>query len=124
MNKKSLVTSCLIGFVFLAVITTFITKPNEEDFVQWLIENYNVKCKDVDCYELTESSETSKGNTFWYSDGNYDTSTGFLNMGMQTKRIYRNIENPNQSFSIEVKGFFGEFKEIEFHQNKVNIKKL
>jgi hypothetical protein len=126
LNKKWLAKIGLIGIVLFGVIAIFINKPNEDHFVQWLTENYDVNCKDVHCYELvlnTDSNETSEGITFVYADGYYDTSTGFLNLSTQTKRLYRNIEDPNQFFSIEVRGFFGDFKEIGFQQNKVSVSK-
>jgi hypothetical protein len=52
LNKKFLAKIGLIGIVLFGVIAIFINKPNEDHFVQWLTENYDVNCKDVDCYEL------------------------------------------------------------------------
>jgi hypothetical protein len=79
LNKKWLAKIGLIGIVLFGVIAIFINKLNEGHFVQWLTKNYDVNCKDVDCYELVlnTSHETSEGITFVYADGYYDTSTVF-----------------------------------------------
>jgi hypothetical protein len=113
--------SSLVVFLFLIFM---LNKPDEREFSQWLKENYDIRCHDADCYVIelkTEDGDPSERTKLWSSDGYYDTSTGFLNTGMQIKRVYRNPENPKQFFSIEAKGFFGEFEVLEFRQNNVSI---
>jgi hypothetical protein len=124
MNKKWLASLVAITLILAGIFVIFINKPNEDDFVQWLSKNYEVDCLDVQCDTLKlnkEGGEISAGSTYWNSDGYYDSSTSFLNMGVQTKRLYRNRDNPNQFFSIEAEGFWGDFREIEFLQNGVHV---
>jgi hypothetical protein len=121
MNKKWLTALSLSALLVACLTVIYINKPNEEDYVQWLSENYEVDCLDEMCYTVQLSGKGSTGGIFWNADGYYDSSTGFLNMGMQTKRLYRNRDNPNQFFSIEAKGFLGTIKEIEFQQNDVHV---
>jgi len=123
LNKKRYFLLGLLGFLCIMVIAIYVIKPNESEFVKWFQEKYDVQCEDADCYviKIENNSEASKGDKFWNAEGYYDTSTGFLAMGMQTKRLYKNVNDPNQFFSIEVKGFLGNFEVIQTRQNKVNI---
>ena len=123
MSKKGFILLGLFGFTCLVIILIFINKPNEEDFAKWFEDHFNVQCEDVKCYtiNLRDNSEDSVDNRFSFTDGYYDNSTGLLGMGMQTKRLYRSINDPNLFFSIEVKGFFGNFEVIDFSPNKVDI---
>lgn len=121
LNNKRYILFGLVGILCFMLI--YLNKPNERDFVNWFKESYNIHCEDADCYVVTinNTSEALKDFRFWSADGYYDHSTGFLSMGMQTKRLYRNVNDSNQFFSIEVKGFWGDFEVIEIKQNKVNI---
>lgn len=125
MSKKGFISLSLsLGFICLVIILIFINKPNEEDFAKWFEEHFNVQCEDVKCYTLKlNNSGDSVENRFSYTDGYFDNSTGFLALGMQTKRLYRSIHDRNLFFSIEVKGFFGNFEVIDFSPKKVDITK-
>jgi hypothetical protein len=121
-NKRVLI-SILFGAVILAAGAIYLNKPDRKDFVIWLEDTYEVTCMDPECskLKLNGTSNQKEENLFWDAEGYYDTSEGFLNSGMQMKRLYRNIDDFNQSFSVEVKGFFGEFTEMDFQQNKVTV---
>lgn len=120
--KKKYISFGLLGLLCIMILTIYMNKPNEDEFVKWFQEKYDVQCEDADCYVIEmENNETLKDNKFWHAEGYYDTSTGFLAMGMQTKRVYRNVDDPNQFFTIEVKGFVGNFEVLDIRQNKVNI---
>ncbi|MEL3974427.1 hypothetical protein AAEO50_19230 [Rossellomorea oryzaecorticis] len=124
MSKKWLAALSAIALILVGSVVIFINKPDEADFVRWLTDTYEVDCMDDQCYTLklsSEGGEASASSTYWNADGYYDSSTGFLNMGMQTKRLYRNRDNPDQFFSIEAEGFWGSFKEIKFVRNGVQV---
>ncbi|MGR3764065.1 hypothetical protein [Rossellomorea sp. NS-SX7] len=118
MNKKWLAVLCSLVVLAAGAAAMLINKPNEDDFVQWFSDNYEVDCLDDQCYTLQVASTD---NVYWNAEGYYDSSTGFLNMGMQIKRLYRHKEDPNQLFSIEAEGFWGNFKEIDFQPNDVEV---
>jgi hypothetical protein len=93
------------------------------DFVACFQEEYDIQCEDENCYVLyhLDKDDDSRHNTFWRAEGYYDNSTGFLGLGMETKRLYRNADDVNRFFSIEVKrSFLGDFEVIDTRQNKVN----
>ncbi|MFY3791286.1 hypothetical protein ACOQFO_06255 [Ureibacillus sp. MALMAid1270] len=123
MSKKGFISLGLLGFICIIIILIFINKPNEDDFAKWFEDHFNVQCEDDKCYtlKLSDNSGDSVKNRFSFTDGYYDNAEGFLGLGMQTKRLYRSINDRNLFFSIEVKGFFGNFEVIDFSPNKVDI---
>ncbi|MDX8363391.1 hypothetical protein [Cytobacillus sp. IB215316] len=125
MRKKRYIILGLF-VICIVVITIYMKKPNNSEFVKWFKESYNVRCEDADCYVINIGNqyEKTKDNRFYFAEGYYDNSIGLFAMAMQTKRVYRKVGESNQFFIIEVKGFFGNFKVLELRPNKVDISQL
>lgn len=117
MKKQIIIGLAIISAAF--IITIYFTIPNEDDFVQWFKENYNISCQDDACYQIefkNDSWEVSEVTKYWNEEGYYENFTGFFGMGMSIKRLYRKADDPSQYFSIEAKGFMGDFEVIETEQ--------
>ncbi|NBI31168.1 hypothetical protein ERL59_19735 [Chengkuizengella sp. YPA3-1-1] len=94
------------------VTSILINKPDEQDFVNWFENEYDITCFDTECakieMELNDKGE-SKTTILGRAESNY--SPGLFNLKLQ--RLYRGLDNKGDMFSIEVIGFFGNFKVIE-----------
>ncbi|MBO8173048.1 MAG: hypothetical protein H0Z33_14305 [Bacillaceae bacterium] len=127
MNKKRWISLGIFSLIIVIILAIFMTKPDESDFVQWFQEKYDLSCYDANCDRIVlkdKNGDTREDLTFWHFEGYYDHSAGFLGTKMQLKRLYRNVDHPNQSyFSIEVEGFLGDIKEIEFSEYHVDVLK-
>ncbi|KAA0547171.1 hypothetical protein FZW96_14465 [Bacillus sp. BGMRC 2118] len=84
MKKRRYLVYAIAGLFLFVTAISFMSKPNENDFVQWFERDYGVNCVGLD-----DSCTSVKidDKTFTHTDGYYDTSVGFLSMGMQTKRL-------------------------------------
>jgi|GEM_PF-2274634 len=121
--RRKYVFLSFIGVLCIIIVSIYISKPNEADFIHWFKDKYNLRCEDENCSVVSFKNKgvEFEGRRYWDADGYYDNSTNFLGMGMQIKKLYRSVSNPNEFFSIEVKGFMGNFEIIEIHQNGVNV---
>ncbi|MGP4072923.1 hypothetical protein ACTWQB_10255 [Piscibacillus sp. B03] len=115
----------LVGLAMIIVILIVIfnlTKPDENDFVQWFEDHYNISCEDEKCHIIILEST---GEKYVSGDFYYSPSSGFLGMAMQTKRQYIKFDSGgSEYFSIEVRGLLGQFEVLELKKNHIEIQEI
>ena len=106
---------CFLFFLLMFVIFIYSYVPNDDDFVNWFQENFDVQCDDPHCNIIYLGSYSSSTEDNMFSNSGGYSWSGFLGMSRDFKRLYKSLQDPNILFTIEARGFLGRIKLLEIY---------
>ncbi|NBI28585.1 hypothetical protein [Chengkuizengella marina] len=119
--KKKIIV--IILFTLIVLIATFIiTKPDKNDFVNWFEDEYDIKCYDPKCDTIILKlyyGEISKSTALVLEEESY--SNGLFNIKLS--KLYRGLDDRDDSFFIDVEGSLGKFNVVEQWEKTGKLKK-